>query len=300
VPLARLPKRVFTADEALTASLEVSHFGPADLPDTTVHWRLADASGEQIVSESIAAGVVQTGRLNAIGRITVPLQQVKTPARLKLSIAVQGTTAKNDWDLWVYPAMVKSPADDVHVTERLDERSLRILAGGGKVLLLVEPARVKTDVALGFSPIFWNTAWTNGQPPHTLGILCDPAHPALAEFPTEYHSNWQWWELIHSAAAMEMDGMPAGLRPIVQVVPDWFAPKRLGLVFEANVERGKLLVCSMDLATDHDQRPVARQMRCSLLNYMHGDRFEPQTTVDVAEVQALASWGEGPGKQRPE
>jgi hypothetical protein len=25
-------------------------------------------------------------------------------------------------------------------------------------------------VAIGFSSIFWNTAWTRGQPPHTLGI----------------------------------------------------------------------------------------------------------------------------------
>ncbi len=299
-PLARLPKRTFTADETLTTALEVSHFGPTDLHGKSVRWSLADASSMQLASGSIAGGVIHTGRLNAIGNISVPLQKVKAPARLKLSVTVQGTAAKNDWDLWVYPATVETAAKDVHVAHRLDERALRTLAGGGKVLLLIDPRRVKTDVALGFSSIFWNTAWTNGQPPHTLGILCDPAHPALAEFPTEYHSNWQWWEIIHDAATMEMDAMPAGLKPIVQVVPNWFAPKRLGLAFEGKVGGGKLLVCSMDLATDLDRRPVARQMRRSLLGYMNGDRFQPQTTLEIAQVQALASWEDGPGKQRPE
>ena len=32
----------------------------------------------------------------------------------------------------------------------------------------------------GFSSIFWNTAWTHHQAPHTLGILCDPRGPAFA------------------------------------------------------------------------------------------------------------------------
>src|SRR5512137_1839475 len=38
-----------------------------------------------------------------------------------------------------------------------------------------------------------------GQAPTTMGILCDPKHPALAEFSTEFHNNWQWWYLVHRA-----------------------------------------------------------------------------------------------------
>jgi len=30
----------------------------------------------------------------------------------------------------------------------------------------------------------------------------DPGHPAMAAFPTQRHTNWQWWELVHGAAAM--------------------------------------------------------------------------------------------------
>ena len=61
------------------------------------------------------------------------------------------------------------------------------------------------DVAIGFSSIFWNTAWTARQPPHTLGILCNPKHPALAEFPTEYFSNYQWWDAMSHSGAIRFD-----------------------------------------------------------------------------------------------
>ena len=154
---------------------------------------------------------------------------------------------------------------------------------------LYELQAVLSDAALGFSSIFWNTAWTNQQAPHTLGILCDPDHLALADFPTDYHSSWQWWDLVSKAATLEMDDLPEELRPIVQVVPDWFAPKRLGLVFEAKVGPGRLLVTSMDLETDLGRRPVARQMLGSLRKYLASDAFDPAHEVKINELRALVN-----------
>lgn len=142
-------------------------------------------------------------------------------------------------------------------------------------------------VALGFSSIFWNTAWTGRQAPHTLGILCDPRARALAEFPTEYHSNWQWWYLVSQAGAMILDPLPAELRPTVQVVDDWVANRKLGLVFEASVGQGKLLVCSIDLEKDLDHNPVARQLRQSLLNYMASSKFNPTVRVTPDQIRSL-------------
>jgi hypothetical protein len=120
-----------------------------------------------------------------------------------------------------------------------------------------------------------------------MGILCNPKHPALAGFPTESHSDWQWWYLLKYAATMEMDDLPAGLRPIVQVVPDWFNPKRLGLLFEAKVNGGKLMVCSMDLEKDIHSRPVAVQLRRSIFAYMSGAGFDPKTELSVSDITDL-------------
>lgn len=44
--------------------------------------------------------------------------------------------------------------------------------------------------------------------PGTLGFLCDPAHPALEHFPTEFHSDWQWWRLVKNARPIILDETP--------------------------------------------------------------------------------------------
>lgn len=130
------------------------------------------------------------------------LSQVPAPARYKLVVRVEAkassTVAENDWDVWVYPtAPDLEPSKDVRIVQSLDDQAVAELNHGGKVLLLLPPSRIRGDergkIGFGFSSIFWNTAWTGRQPPHTLGILCDPQNPALARFPTDFHSNWQWW-----------------------------------------------------------------------------------------------------------
>jgi hypothetical protein len=183
-----------------------------------------------------------------------------------------------------------TPAADILVTRELNEAAVDRLNQGGKVLFLPPAQAIRNDkrhpITMGFSSIFWNTVWTDWQPPHTLGILCDPNHPALEQFPTEYHSNWQWWELIHGAAPFILTSH-RNLQPVVQVIDDWVTARKLALVFEARVGSGKLLACGCDIVTDLDQRPVARQMRHSLLAYMAGTLFDPKYNMTVPQLSDL-------------
>jgi hypothetical protein len=215
-----------------------------------------------------------------------------TPARkYSLVVGLEGLPIENDWDLWVFPAHLESTVPDgVRLVDALDDQALAALERGEKVLLTLSAKQIQNDIALGFSPIFWNTAFTNRQAPHTLGLLCDPAHPVFRNFPTDYHTNWQWWELIHEAKAMILDDLPFTLRPLVQVIDDWFENRRLGLLWEAKVGAGCLMVCSMDLKSDLDHRLVARQLRRSILDYMASDEFQPTIEVSVkSEVLSLKS-----------
>jgi hypothetical protein len=159
------------------------------------------------------------------------------------------------------------------------------------VFLVPPPVLIKGDdlgrVKIGFSSIFWNTAWTARQAPHTLGILCNPKHAALAQFPTEKHSNWQWWELVSRSHPFILNDTPESFTPIVQAIDDWVTNRKLGLVWEARVGPGKLLACGIDLSGDLDHRPVARQLRHSLLDYMSGNRFAPKLKVEAAFVEGL-------------
>jgi hypothetical protein len=164
------------------------------------------------------------------------------------------------------------------------------LKKGGSVLLLTYGKVGKekgAKVAIGFSSIFWNTAWTNNQPPHTLGILCDPKNPVFKDFPTEYHSNWQWWDPVSHSQAMILDGFPANLKPLIQPIDTWFENRRLALAFESKTNGGKLMVCSVDLMDISDDRLVSKQLLYSILRYMNSAQFNPETEVETRCIASL-------------
>ena len=263
------------------------------------NWKLVGDNRRVVASGKLPPCHVPVDNGTALGRVRVDLKDAPSPARYKLVVTLGQAanqslsvsrgrrdacpTIENDWEVWVYPPKVD--------TQDLDEQALTVLNAGGKVLLLIPPGRVKGDqsakVELGFSSIFWNTAWTHRQAPTTLGILCNPKHPSLASFPTDYHSNWQWWYLISQAGAMILDGLPKELRPTVQVIDDWVTSRKLGLVFEARMGAGRLLVCSIDLRQDLEHNPVARQMLHSLLHYISSSRFKPTVVLAPAEVRSV-------------
>ncbi|MDR1895589.1 MAG: hypothetical protein LBR10_02225, partial [Prevotellaceae bacterium] len=80
---------------------------------------------------------------------------------------------------------------------------------------------------------------------------------------------------------------PADFRPIVHLIDDWFTNRKLGILFEAKVGKGKLMVCSADLQTDLASRPAAAQFRQSLLEYMASDKFNPTKEIHPAIIGNL-------------
>ncbi len=124
--------------------------------------------------------------------------------------------------------------------------------------------------------------------PGTLGILCDPKATALAEFPTEFHSNWQWWHLVKNSRPIILDDAPAGYLPIVQVIDNFERNHKLGLIAETKVGEGKLLICAIDLLGQQDM-PEARQLLHSLLQYLDSPAFRPQVELDAELLKRLFS-----------
>ncbi len=290
VPLARLPKRILRAGEMLLASVELAHYGPAALTRAVAVWKLLGQDGSAAASGRLGPVNAPTGGLTHFGALEVDTTRLTVPAKYSLVIGIEGTPYENDWDVWVYPAQVNAAdSANVLVTHELGAGALAHLASEGKVLLLLDPAQVQTPVKIGFSSIFWNTAWTRNQAPHTLGVLVDPAHALFKEFPTEMHSNWQWWELVKDSAALVIDNLPPALRPLVQPIDTWFESRRLSLLFEARVDKGTLAVCTMDLDSRLEERIVARQMRAGLLVYMGSPAFDPQVQVTIEQIRGILS-----------
>lgn len=142
-------------------------------------------------------------------------------------MSIDGTPYRNDYSLWIYPADKEvAPSENICVTDDLDAR-LKYLAEGGKVLWFPSKDKHKEQTVGGlFQTDYWNyrmfrTICENlDRPvsPGTLGILTDPSHPALADFPTEFHTNWQWFPIIKQSYPMVLDRLSDDYRPIVQVI----------------------------------------------------------------------------------
>jgi hypothetical protein len=284
VPLARLPKMIYTNNEELVVPVEIAHFGEKELQHIIPPvWRLIDHEGKILKKGELPERTITIGNGVWLGDIRQSLSFITKPSKLTLSITVSGY--ENAWDIFVYPSSLPELKGDIFVTQQLDEETVRKLNEGAKVLLTLKKGAVHIDkggsIGIGFSSIFWNTAWTNGQAPHTLGILVNPKHPAFKEFPTDYHSNWQWWDAMSHSSAIILDSVAKGLQPIVRVIDDWVTARPLGLVFECKVGKGKLLVSSIELIIDAEKRPEARQLLYSLKKYMESKDFNPVTEISV-------------------
>jgi hypothetical protein len=125
------------------------------------------------------------------------------------------------------------------------------------------------------------------RPPHTLGIVVDPKHPVFNHFPTSFHSDLQWWELVNKEPVMHLEDFPQSFRPLIQPIDTWFMNRRLAILFELTIGKGKLMVCSADLQSDLDNRPVAKQLLYSIQQYMQSAQFNPSIEIDLSVVKDL-------------
>jgi len=86
---------------------------------------------------------------------------------------------------------------------------------------------------------------------------------------------------------MLLTDFPKGFQPIVQPIDTWFINRKLGMLFEVNVGKGKLLMTSIDLTDSLAERPVAEQLKLSIIKYMQSDKFRPETTVSLQTISDL-------------
>lgn len=292
VPLARMKKLIYSNSETFNADIEVSHFGSEPFKKATVISRIKNAAGLTVSSVSYSLDEIPVDNCIPAGTISFDLSRIVDAQKLTLEVTIQNTEFRNMWDFWVYPETPPPDPGDVLITEILDQKAVEVLSSGGKVLYLPFGKIGKSkgaQVAIGFSSIFWNTAWTNNQAPHTLGILCNPDHTLFKSFPTEYHINWQWWDLVAHSQVMVIDGFPPELKPLIQPIDTWFENRRLALAFEAKVNAGKLMVCSIDMKELSGSRLVSKQLLESILTYMNSDSFNPSTGLNVSALKDLIS-----------
>ena len=304
VPLARMDSYTWTSRQTFSAQIEVAQYGPVDLKSVPLAWTLVDAQGQSVAQGELPMRDYGQGLIPS-GTVTLPLAALAVPACYRLQLRLGATGYYNEYPLWIYPDQADTvPPSSVLIRESWDTETQELLRAG-KTVLLLPPLEKISGVDGYFTPDYWCYTMfrsicegnKKAVAPGTLGLLIEAGHPALASFPTETHSNWQWWDLVTGSRALVLDATPASFRPIVQVIDNFDRNQKLGVLFEANVEQGKLLVCTLDLLRKQES-PVARQMLHSLLKY--AQIASPQTTLSVETVNAIFASAKQVIKKRPD
>lgn len=281
VPLARFPRFVFTDKDEISVPVEVMNASPEELKDVEISYNIIDADGKEVASGLLAKKDIPRGKNHEAGRLALPTSQASRAGCYTLSVNVGGK-GYNSWQYWVYPE--EKPLDmppGIYKTDSLDSKAIEVLEKGGDVLITAAgKVTLGKDVVQHYLPVFWNTSWFKMRPPHTTGAYIDTTHPLFAEgFPTDDWSNLNWWELLNKAQVMNLLQLPDTYQPAIQPIDTWHHSRKLGMLVEAKVLNGRVLMTTMDIDSDLDRRVVAKRMRNALIAYMSGDKFNPSITL---------------------
>ncbi|MEM9400773.1 MAG: sugar-binding domain-containing protein, partial [Verrucomicrobiota bacterium] len=289
VALLRFAKRTWKTSETFTGEAQFIHFHKTTLKDAVAKWSISTEEGKKIAAGSFAPKDVATGELVTLGKIEANLESIKEASRLSVRMTVNEETV-NDWNIWAFPE-IEEKIGDVLITREWNDAAKKALEKGGKVLLMPKLQAGQGTLPAQFLPPFWSPLFKADQS-STMGLLLDPQHPVFEDFPTDFHTDWQWYDILvtenlsryqsakwmwsgFDTYSLVLDKLPSDYRPLVQPIDHFYRNKRLGLLMEGLYGQGKLMICTADLEKDTDRRMAVPQFKQSILNYMNSDQFSP-------------------------
>lgn len=298
VPLLEVEKFCFEDGEKIQAKVKVANYGGSSLYGKKLKWKIGDAEGVMNIF-TYDEGLIDVGVLD---------EEISAdkPTKLNVSLNIEETEARNSYEFWVYPKKALEKKG-VIIAKDLNEEVVKVLEKGGKVLWMptasshfvaaddtLSQADNATPYTVGglFQTDYWNyrmfkTICENNKKkvsPGTLGILTNPEHPIFKGFPTEMHTNWQWFPVIKESHPLVLDNFAKDYRPIVQVIDNIERNHKLGLVMEWKVGAGKLLVCMSNLEKAA-RYPEGKAFYQSVIDYMRSADFNPSAEITVDKLK---------------
>jgi hypothetical protein len=235
---------------------------------------------------------LKKGTLTSFFDIEFSLKRFKQASKLLLNISIPELNIQNIWEIWVYPSINNETNGDVYIMDAQDLNSVeKLLKEGKKVLLQLDSSSLESYRESCFTTIFWNSILKWPQKSNTMGILCNPEHAVFNSFPTDYHSNWQWWDITMNAVATDISSLPNEISPLIQVIDSYIVNKKLAYLWEAKVGNGKLMVSTINFTNSMENRLASKQLKRSILEYMNSKVFDPKINIDFAQIKEFATVG---------
>ena len=289
VPLALMPSYTFVSGQKQEIEVKIANYSGKSLQGKHLTWIIGNMEGDLPIPDG-------EGLLD-LGKITFETPVLHTGCDMMLSLFIDSTEYHNTYKVWVYPQEVKLNKEGIVITHQMTDIIAQQLEAGAKVLWMPDSTQLKGKTVDGlFQTDYWNYRMfkticeNNKKPvsPGTLGILTNPKHPLFGDFPTDEHTNWQWFPVIQQSHPLILDNLPHSYRPIVQVIDNIERNHRLGLVCEFAVGKGKLLICMSDLECAQEYLE-GRQFYHSVLRYMQSDDFQPKVQMKWSDLLKVLS-----------
>ena len=281
VLLARIPKRIYTEKGAFSTKMEIYQFGENDIKPGKLKWQLTDESGHIVAQGKLSHATLKTGMVSELGVVNVSLSTIRKAGKYTFHAEIDGNT-KNEWDIWVYPTTENS-THDMKLTR--DWQEARAMLEKGESVCFVPKTIMGRKTH--FASHFWNPIMFNWDP-MIVGTCIHNQHPVFRNFPTAEYADWQWWDILNYAGAVDLTAM-AGLTPIIQSVDTYEVNRKLGIAFEAKVGKGKLFFLNLDIAKNINDRPATKQLLQSIRKYVGSDEFKPANDIQLHQLDALFS-----------
>lgn len=294
--MLKLPKFTWEEGETLTAEACFSNWGEANLDNASICYTIKDLDGTPLFVKEFNPQSIVRGDAVSLGSLSLDLSGMSKATKLIISAYMQGTDLSNEWEVWVYPHSNDADKDKLTIVRDVNEMVVKRIMEGENLVIQLDKNQIRGNMPPVFFPVYW-TQFDNMGISQTMGILCNPEHKIFSLFPTEYHTNWQWYDLLRDAHPLVFDefGMDKcwnkGFIPTIQVIDGWKTNRKLGVLAEARMGKGKVVITSMNLEDSLEHRPSARQFRSSLAEYMNSPYFTPECVISAEHIYALMKAG---------
>lgn len=240
-------------------------------------------------TESVWSKEIQIDKLNIgvnnLANLSLELPDCEIPEKYIFKLSSSTLNISNHYDLWVYPIVPEIDNKDIFIANNLDEL-LRGISNNKNILYYPNEDENLNSIEGTYCTDFWcypmfrSISESMGKPipVGTMGLLINEKHPALENFPCEFYSTPQWWEIVMKSRLSILDDVK--IDPIVQMIDNFERNHLLGLIYEFKVNESNILVCTSPLKDIKDSRE-AQWLQYSLIKYMKSDSFKPEKTIDI-------------------
>lgn len=281
VLLAAFDGYVYTNQQSIEVPVSVCHFGKENLKQVTVKWSLLREE-ETLQSGKLSCQQIICGQNTELGSVRLDFSGLRGSQNVLFTMEIDGVT-QNYWELYVLEKQTVYCKEGIVYTQDWS-MAKESLQKGKSVIYMPYLSELDYECPpTSMQNIFWN-AQMGPKWGRSLGLVVQEDSPLFHYFPSKRDGGWQWEDILTKARGFCMHGLEQ-IEPLVRVIDDWNRNLPLGLIWEARVGSGRLLLVSADLQGSFEDRPAANALKTAICSYVASEAFSPTQRIEPEAIE---------------